>query len=136
MTCELQGLRVHNINVRGRHSQDNTVGFGNIFRDEVSSLLFDICRLITDGDLQKSSQFPHHISPESSKYLRQTWEIHQCQTEDVRRVDFEVYWLPVDTLVISGNSRSLVLDFPFDILEFRESSIRYVVEFCPFWLCC
>jgi len=54
----------------------------------------------------------------------------------VRRVDFEIYWLPVDTLVVTSYSCRLVLDFPLDILELREPSIRDVVKFCPFWLCC
>jgi hypothetical protein len=51
------------------------------------------------------------------------------------RVDFEVYRLPVDALVIARYPRRLVLDFPLDILEFRESSIGYVVKLGPFWLC-
>ena len=53
----------------------------------------------------------------------------------MRRVDFEVYWLPVDALVVASYSRRLVLDFPLDILKLRKSSIRDVVELGPFWLC-
>jgi hypothetical protein len=54
----------------------------------------------------------------------------------VRRVNFEIYWLPVDALVIPRYSCGLVLNFPLNILKFCESSIRYVVELGPFWLCC
>jgi hypothetical protein len=53
----------------------------------------------------------------------------------VRRVDFEVYWLPIDALVIACYSCRLVLDFPLDILKFRKPSIGDVVELSPFWLC-
>jgi hypothetical protein len=50
-------------------------------------------------------------------------------------VDFEVYWLSIDALVIACYSRRLVFDFPLDILEFRKPSIWDVVELGPFWLC-
>jgi len=70
-----------------------------------------------------------------TKNLRQARQINQCQAQDVRRVDFEVYWLPVDALVVASYSCRLILDFPLDILEFRKSSIRDVVELGPFWLC-
>ena len=69
-----------------------------------------------------------------SRNLCQPRQINQCQAQYVRRVDFEVYWLPVDAFVIACYSRRLVLDFPLDILKFRKSSIRDVVELGPFWL--
>ena len=65
-------------------------------------------------------------------YLRQAREIHQCQAQHVGRVDFEVYWRPIDALVISCNSSSLILDLPLHILEFCKSSVGNVVELCPF----
>jgi hypothetical protein len=52
----------------------------------------------------------------------------------VGRVDLEVYWGAVDALVVAGYSRSLVFNLPFHILEFGESAIGYMVEFCPFGL--
>ncbi len=54
----------------------------------------------------------------------------------MRRVYFEIYWLPVDALVVARNPRSLVLDFALDILEFCEPPIGNVVKLSPFWLCC
>lgn len=54
----------------------------------------------------------------------------------MRRIDLEVYGRPVDALIVSSNPRSLVLNFPLYILKLREPPIGYMVEFCPFWLCC
>jgi hypothetical protein len=70
----------------------------------------------------------------SPKNLCQARQINQRQAQNVRRVDFEVYGLPVDALVIACYPRRLVLDFPLDILEFRKPSIWYMVELSPFWL--
>lgn len=53
----------------------------------------------------------------------------------MRRIDFEIYRLPIDALIIACYSRRLVFNFPLDVLEFRKPSIRYVVELGPFWLC-
>lgn len=50
----------------------------------------------------------------------------------MRRVDFQVNGLSVDTLVGTGNSRRLILDFSLDIYKIGESSIGDVVELGPF----
>jgi hypothetical protein len=49
-------------------------------------------------------------------------------------VDFQVYWLSVDALVVSSYARSLVLDFAFDLGKVKEPASRYMVEFCPLLL--
>jgi hypothetical protein len=51
------------------------------------------------------------------------------------RIDFEIYRLPIDALIIACYSGRLVFNFPLDVLEFRKPSIRYVMELGPFWLC-
>ncbi len=51
------------------------------------------------------------------------------------RIDFEIYRLPIDALIIACYSRRLIFNFPLDVLEFRKSSIWYVVKLGPFWLC-
>lgn len=48
------------------------------------------------------------------------------------RVYLQVYRLPINPLVVSCYPGCLILDFSSDILELCESSIRYMVEFCPF----
>lgn len=50
-------------------------------------------------------------------------------------VDFEVYGLSINALVVSSNSCRLVLNLALHILEFREPPIRYVMEFGPLGLC-
>lgn len=50
----------------------------------------------------------------------------------MRRVDFQVNGLSVDTLVGTSNSRRLILDFSLDIYKIGESSIGDVVELGPF----
>ena len=73
MAGKLQRLRVHNIDVGRRDCQDNTVRFGNVFGDEVASLLFDIGRLISNRNLYDGSQnqfpyvFEHVQKPLSSR---------------------------------------------------------------------
>ena len=51
------------------------------------------------------------------------------------RIDFEIYRLPIDALIIACYSRCLVFNFSLDVLKFRKPSIWYVVELSPFWLC-
>lgn len=51
MAGEFEGFRVNDIDVGGRHGEDNTVRLGNIFGNKVSSLLLNIGRLVANGDL-------------------------------------------------------------------------------------
>ncbi len=50
------------------------------------------------------------------------------------RVDLKVNRLAVDALVVSSDSRSLILDLPLDILEVGELALWDVVKLCPFSL--
>jgi hypothetical protein len=52
----------------------------------------------------------------------------------MRRIDFEVYGLPVDAFIVSGNSCRLCLDFPFDLGKVIKSSARDMMELCPLLL--
>ena len=54
----------------------------------------------------------------------------------MRRIDFEVYGLPVDAFIVSGNSCRLCLDFPFDLGKVIKSSARDMMELCPLLLSC
>lgn len=65
-------------------------------------------------------------------YLGQARQINQGQVENMRRVDLEVYGLPVDTLVVASNSSCLILNFPLDIGEVSEATIWDMVELGPF----
>lgn len=51
MTSELESFGVDDINVGRRHSENDTVGLGDVFGNEVSSLLLDIGGLIANRDL-------------------------------------------------------------------------------------
>lgn len=51
------------------------------------------------------------------------------------RVYLQVDGLSVDTLVVPGNPRRLVLDLAFHILEVCELAPWDVMEFSPFALC-
>lgn len=50
------------------------------------------------------------------------------------RVNFEIYGLSVDPLVISCDARSLVLDFTLHVGKVEEAATGDVVELCPFFL--
>lgn len=52
----------------------------------------------------------------------------------MRGVDFQVYGLSVDALVVSCYSRRFILDFAFNLGKVVEASAADVVEFCPFLL--
>lgn len=65
-------------------------------------------------------------------YLGQARQINQGQVENMRRVDLEVYGLPVDTLVVASNSSRLILNFPLDIREISEATVWDMVELGPF----
>lgn len=53
MTGQLQGFRVDNVDICGRDSQDDTVGLGNVFRNQVTGLLLDVAGLVANGNLQQ-----------------------------------------------------------------------------------
>lgn len=71
---------------------------------------------------------------EFDTYLGQPWQINESQVENVRRVDFEVDGLPVDSLVGTSHSGRFVLDLSLYIAEIGEPAIRNMVEFSPFRL--
>lgn len=52
MPGELEGLRVDDVDIRWRNSQDDAVRLGDVLRNEVTCLLLDIRRLISNGNLQ------------------------------------------------------------------------------------
>jgi hypothetical protein len=51
LASQLQSFRVNEVDIGWRYGQDDTVGFGNVFTDQVPGLLFDVRGLVADGDL-------------------------------------------------------------------------------------
>lgn len=133
MSRQLQGLGVNNINVRRRDSKDNAVWLRDILGDKVSCLLLDIAGLVANRYLCTCqlliSQRASHCS-----YLGETREINKSQAQHMWRVYLQVDGLSVDTLVVPGNPRRLVLDFAFHILEVCKLAPWDVMEFSPFAL--
>ena len=66
--------------------------------------------------------------------LCQTGQINERQAEDVRGVDLQVDWLPVDALVVSCYPRGFVLDLALDIGEVVEPLAGNVEKLSPFLL--
>lgn len=56
MTGKFKSFRVDKIDVGRGYGQDDTVGLGNVFGYEISGLLFDICRLIANGNLARRAR--------------------------------------------------------------------------------
>lgn len=56
MSGELQRLRVNNVDIGRRHSQNKTVGLGDILGNQVSRLFLDIGGLITNRHLEQEEQ--------------------------------------------------------------------------------
>ena len=54
----------------------------------------------------------------------------------MRRVDFEIYGLSVDALIVSCYSRCLILDLVSNLGEVVESTPWNMEEFSPFLLSC
>jgi hypothetical protein len=52
MPGELERFRIDEIDVCGGNCKNDTVGLRNVFSDEVSRLLLDICWLVANGYLQ------------------------------------------------------------------------------------
>ena len=52
MSSELESFRVNKIDVCGRNGKDYAIGFGDVFRNEVARLFFDVGRLVPDGYLR------------------------------------------------------------------------------------
>lgn len=68
--------------------------------------------------------------------LGQTWQIDQCQAQNVRRVDLEIDGLSIDAFVASSNARSLCLNFSPHVVEIIPFPSGNMVELCPFLLSC
>lgn len=66
--------------------------------------------------------------------LGQTWQIDQCQAQNMRRVDLEIDRLPIDAFVASSNARSLCLNFSPHVVEVIPFPTRNMIELCPFLL--
>lgn len=48
---KLESFRVDQVDIGRRDSEDDTVGFSNVFANEVLRLLLNICRLVSDWHL-------------------------------------------------------------------------------------
>lgn len=94
-------------------------------------MLLNVCGLVADGYLQLLAS---SLAESWSAYLGQTRQIDERQTQHVRRVDFEVDGLPIDSLVVSCYPRGLVLDFTPDLGEIVVSPPWDMEELSPFLL--
>ena len=77
MSGELQRLRVDEIDVGGRDSENDTVGLRNVLGDEAACLLFNVCWLVANGNLQPlapsraaSALAPTLVNPGKSTSVR------------------------------------------------------------------
>lgn len=52
----------------------------------------------------------------------------------MRRVDLQVYGLPVDTLVVTRYPGSLILNLPLHVEKLVKLAPGYMVKLCPFLL--
>lgn len=80
MSGELQGLRVHDVDVGGRDSQDDTVGLRNVLGDEVARLFLNVCGLVSNGNLggYMLDQLMTTCPPElQAAYLCETGQINE-----------------------------------------------------------
>lgn len=114
MSRKLQRLRIHNVDVGWRDSQDYAVWLGDVLGDEVPCLPLDIRGLV-----------PY-------RYFGQAGQIDQSQAQHVRRVDLQVDRLPVDTLVAASDPSGFVFDLALDRSEVPKLLPAQVVEFGPF----
>jgi len=78
----------------------------------------------------------YSVPMQDSTRLRQSWQINKRETEDMRRVNLEIDGLPIDALVVSSYSCSLILNLPLDVLKVCEPPSHQVVELGPFLLPC
>jgi len=78
----------------------------------------------------------HTMLMQHFNHLCQSWQIDKRQAEYMRRIDLEVDGLPVDALVVSSYSRSLIFNLPLDVLKVCEPPSHQVVELGPFLLSC
>lgn len=51
LACKLESFRVDQVDIGRRDSEDDTVGFSNVFANEVLRLLLNIRRLVSDWHL-------------------------------------------------------------------------------------
>jgi hypothetical protein len=51
MAGQLEGLRVDQIDVCRRNSENDTVGLCDVLSDQIAGLLLNVARLVTDGNL-------------------------------------------------------------------------------------
>lgn len=75
LSCHFQTVRVGQIRVGASDSENDGIGLRDKSHEHISNLLFDISRLVTDGD------------------FGQTGQIDQRERENVWRKDPEVDWV-------------------------------------------
>lgn len=64
-------------------------------------------------------------------YSRDTWEIYQCEVENVRRIDLKADGDVRDALVLSSGPLCLSLDLLSDLVEIMKHLVGSVIEFSP-----
>jgi hypothetical protein len=125
LSRQFKSLGVDEIDIRGRHSEDNTfisarkhcampIWFCNILDDKSPNLLLDIGRLVSNRD------------------LCQTGQVHQCEVQHIRTENLQMNGKSIDALVESRDTRCLGLDFPPDGIKVCETVAGRVEKFSPF----
>jgi len=135
MSGEFESLRVDEINVGGRNGEDDAVRFCDVFRDEVSGLLFNVGRLVANRNLRLPVSRVCGVLGKTSN-LCQTRQVDQSQAQDMGRVNFEIDWLSVDALVATCDPGSLCFNLPLDLGEIVPSPAGYMMKFGPLLLSC
>jgi hypothetical protein len=92
------------------------VWFGNVFNNKTPDLLLNVRRLISDWDFCQSRQ------------------VHQCQVEDCRTKNLQMYWQSVYALVETCNPSSFSFNFSPHSIKICESVAGRVEELGPFRL--
>jgi hypothetical protein len=130
VTSQLESLRVDQVDVCGRNSEDDTVGLCDVLGDQVAGLLLNIARLVANRNLNFESAEAYKQRYKKTD-LCKTGQIDQSQTKNMGRVDLQIDGLTVDTLVISSDSGRLVLNLPLDLAKIVEATARDMVELSP-----
>ena len=94
------------------------VWFRDIFHNQTSNLLLDICGLVTNRDFSQS------------------WQVDQCQIQNIRAEYLQVNRKTINPLVHPGDPCCFSLYFPSYSIEVGKSVSRGVKKLCPFWFDC
>lgn len=125
LSSQFKSFRVDEIDIGGRHSEDNTVirsrtnlyapiWLCDILHDKTANLPLDIGGLISNRDLCQARQ------------------VHQREVQDIRTENFQMDGKAVDALIEACDTSRFRLDFPPDGIKVGETMAGRVEKFSPF----